>query len=397
MMRNLRNLRASACIAAFFCLTLAALPAQAWMRPTYEDDEVVARSELIVVGGIKDGSIQFVLHPHDPNTGASWEYHATLRVARVLKGKCEEKEIPVILHYGLTPLVEGHASGPNFEVNLKAPAGAPAGAVQIADTAGFGVLLPGIPDARADNLWFLRRLADGFGKSVPNADYGIADPQDLQPLELEDYFRCYLAADAEAAVRKQLARQPAVAARATRYLEYQHLRALARIADPAQRVERLLPYFRDRDDGRLANEARKAILETGNVAGPYLLAVYDSTRDPNLRDDVVRAWAQIRWPGCVDLLIHRLKEDDQFWAKQDLTPGWWNDNTNPILSNRRREVYSEVYSAVYALAQIGDPRAKEAVELTRNRWVAILFDNPQIIEECDRALKRYAEAGRAGG
>jgi hypothetical protein len=50
-----------------------------------------------------------------------------------------------------------------------------------------------------------------------------------------------------------------------------------------------------------------------------------------------------------------------------------------------------VDSAVEALAEIGDPRAREAVELTRRRWVAINFENPQIVEACNDALKRFNE------
>jgi len=40
--------------------------------------------------------------------------------------------------------------------------------------------------------------------------------------------------------------------------------------------------------------------------------------------------------------------------------------------------------------QIADPRARPAIEKTRKRWVANHFENPQIVEECDAALKVLA-------
>ena len=111
---------------------------------------------MIVVGGIKEGSIQYVPHPHGPNEGMSWEHHATLRVVRVLKGRCELQEIPIVIRYGLEPLVDGHSKHDGHEVHLPPAAGTGKGAVQIVDVADDVLSDPAIPDARADNLWFLR-------------------------------------------------------------------------------------------------------------------------------------------------------------------------------------------------------------------------------------------------
>ena len=105
---------------------------------------------------------------------------------------------------------------------------------------------------------------------------------------------------------------------------------------------------------------------------------------------MIQLWGEVRWAGCVDLLIGRLKEDDQFWAQQTLEPGWWNHDVDSPLTQQRREVYGEVYSAVNTLSKIADPRAKEPIELTRRRWTSIQFENPQIVEACDAALKRFA-------
>ncbi len=88
---------------AVFAAVLAVLPleARAWMRVHYEDEEIVKRSDLIVVGAIKDGTV--VVVPHAPDQGGvrSWATRATLRVREVVKGQCEEKELPIVVRYGL--------------------------------------------------------------------------------------------------------------------------------------------------------------------------------------------------------------------------------------------------------------------------------------------------------
>jgi hypothetical protein len=74
-----------------------------------EDATVVERSELIVVAHLKKGSILKVSHEKSPVAGASWEHHAVLVITTVLKGKCDKQEIPLIIHYGLLPLVRGES------------------------------------------------------------------------------------------------------------------------------------------------------------------------------------------------------------------------------------------------------------------------------------------------
>jgi hypothetical protein len=216
------------------------------------------------------------------------------------------------------------------------------------------------------------------------------DPEDLQSLSLKEYLICYLSPSPETAVRAEIQKQPEIAARAMPYLDQLEIDRILKEPDSAVRVERLMPYFLSRSGRREGNDAYKGIIAAGGVAGPYLRGVYDTTRDENLRDQIIRIWGKMRYSGCTDLLIKLLATEDEYWARQDLKPGWWNaDSANGLTSNRRDE-YGKVYSAVYALAEIGDARARPAIEKTRARWAAIHFDNPQIVEECDRALKIFA-------
>ena len=68
----------------------------------------------------------------------------------------------------------------------------------------------------------------------------------------------------------------------------------------------------------------------------------------------------------------------------------WNKDVNSDQTQRRRDVYSEVYYSVCALRAFKDPRAKSVIEKTRDRWKAISFNNPQIVEECEGALQELS-------
>ena len=72
--------------------------AHAWMRAPYEDAVIAERSELIVVARLKPETIRCV-EEKAPNTGGPREFHATLLVSQVIKGKLETEGIPVLLQY----------------------------------------------------------------------------------------------------------------------------------------------------------------------------------------------------------------------------------------------------------------------------------------------------------
>src|SRR5436190_3015064 len=92
--------------ALLVCLTVLAVPStvQAWMRMLHEDAILVKRSELIVVGRLKPGTIVYIPKPEGRR---GREYRATLIVKEVIKGECKDKEIPILIHHGLAPAVGG--------------------------------------------------------------------------------------------------------------------------------------------------------------------------------------------------------------------------------------------------------------------------------------------------
>jgi hypothetical protein len=359
-------------LSAILLIVLCPASALAWLRPTFEDATVVARSELIVVARLKPGSIQKLIHVRN---SASWEYHATLVISSVLNGKCDKKEIPVVIHYGLTP-VERVAEK---------------GGIEILDTGssdrGAGSL---VKDAGQDNLWFLRKRSGYFGDEPGTGNYGVVDPEDIQPLELKPYFLSYLARDPEAAVKDFARMNPAVAERAKRYLDHLEVQRILKIEDVGKRYDALLPLFLARTTWNMKEEASAGIVACGAKAGERLKSDFADPKYRNFRYQILRMWGDMNYREIAPDLIALLKEHDRFWAAQELKKGWWNDDSKPELTSQRQEIYGEVYAAACTLRTLCDPRAKDVLELTRARWSAIKFDNTQIVEECESALRELA-------
>src|SRR5947207_2738301 len=83
----------------FLFLTIPCNTVHAEMHLHVEDAVEAERALFMVVGHIKDGSIQYV--PNDR------KYRVTLAVTQVLKGELKESEIPIALLYRIEPAVSG--------------------------------------------------------------------------------------------------------------------------------------------------------------------------------------------------------------------------------------------------------------------------------------------------
>src|SRR2546423_355451 len=123
---------------------LLALPATApgWTRFLIEDTTLVKHAELIVIGRLKTGSIVHVAEAAGGRSGS--EHRAVLIVTEVMKGRCDGREIPIIIHYGLKPVVGGRAKQEGRQQ-----------IIEIHDTGNSGWSPePIVSDASKDNLWF---------------------------------------------------------------------------------------------------------------------------------------------------------------------------------------------------------------------------------------------------
>jgi hypothetical protein len=368
---------------------LACHTAYGWLRPWHEDAVVVQRSELIVVGHLLRGSIESA-HPG----GVYRQYNARLAITDILKGASEETEIPLTIYHGLTPIVGGYINEDGMKMDFRPlRKGMREDSIEIIDTGSSTISFnPSVPDAGEDNLWFLRRRSGMYGREPGVGAFGIVDPEDLQQLSLKDYFLAYLSENPEAEVRRQMSLQPNIELRAQRYLDHLEVHRILRVPEPETRIERLLPFYikgQAWSDGlrSTVGEARQGIIDCGKVSATYLRTVFDDPSLERLKEDVIEIWGELRFEGCVEVLIAGLKENDRFWSEQHLEKDWWNRDYGSELTQKRRGKYGEVYHSVIALGKIGDIRALRTIELTRRRWNLINFDNPQIVEECEKALK----------
>jgi hypothetical protein len=221
------------------------------------------------------------------------------------------------------------------------------------------------------------------------------DPQDLQPLSFQDYFLAYLSADPEPSVRAQLALHPEIARRARRYLDHLEVQRILALPDPETRIQRLLPFYIKGQSWSAGPpthvfEARRGIIECGEVSTPYLQQLFVDPDLVRFKKDIIDIWGEIGIGGGVRImqLVALLGEHDRFWAGQNLEDDWWNQDYTSELTQRRRRIYDEVRSSLIVLGKIGDASAIGAINQTRARWDRITSPlNRQIVEQCDEALR----------
>ena len=295
MFKPASSIKIAAGIAVMIGLGLGCGTAYGWLRPWYEDITVVQRSELIVVGHLMRGSIVSA----SPGQGYS-QFHARLAITSVLKGTTEEPEIPVIIYHGLTPLVGGHINDSGIKMDVRPLGNRDQGtredAIHIVDTSDD--FEPLVPDAGDDNLWFLRRRAGNYGREAGTGDFGIVDPQDLEPLSLQDYFRAYLSADPEAGVKAQLALHPEIARGAQRYLDHLEVQRILALPDPETRIQRLLPFYIKGQWRWSAGpptdhlEARRGIIDCGEISAPYLERLFVDPELVQSKKDIIDIWGR---------------------------------------------------------------------------------------------------------
>lgn len=253
--------------------------ANAWLRRQHEDAPVVERSELIVIAHLDKDSIKYVRHEKTGEGGRSWEHHATLVVTEVLKGTLKETQIPIVINYGLDPRVGGRwLNSDNPDTNAPDPA-IPKDRVEIYDTGNSAMSFsPVLADAQKDNLWFLRHLGGELGRDVGEGSLGIADPEDVAPLQLKDYFKALLSKDVDEQVGRLLDdADEVVTARALRFLTAQH---------------------RPRDAARIARGLSSRNQKVQALAAAAMAEVADVSAVPMFRKALMHGNVQVRVTAC---------------------------------------------------------------------------------------------------
>jgi hypothetical protein len=327
------------------------------------DGELVDRSELIVIGRLQDGSVGARQHPR----GFSTEHHATLIIEKVLKGKLRNSQIPLLIQHGLEVSTKGNKVVLEENVTQWPRAS--------------------IPDAKQDQIWFLRNIHSGDGQPDAPRMLGVNQIHDVQRVTLTEYYKILLSPQPEAKLREYLKSRPRLSSRGVEYLESRELKRILNEADPALRYQKLLPYFLGAVHSATHALARRALVDGGPESGPYLMAAFQNPLHRRQRPEIIRIWRWTRYAGCADLLVRLLDENHK--AYLDLHARLERQGVESGIDPQDvKQLASEVAAAIYALAEIGDPRADSLVEETRRRWQEVPTAPDEIFEAYNLAMDR---------
>jgi hypothetical protein len=329
------------------------------------DGELVHRSNLIVIGRLQGDSVQKIRHPG----GVGHEYHAMLIVKETLKGDSQDRKMTLMIRHGL-------------RVDVKE------GKVEIWNNAGPIHPFPLVADAGQDQIWFLRKLQSGDGQPDAPWMWGVYGSHEVQNVELLEYFKILLGPKPEPKVRDYLMSHPQLAVRAVEYLESRELKRILAEPDPAIRYQKLLPYFLRAAHYATSEATRRALIDGGPESGPYLMAAFDNLQHRRQRGEIIRILGRTGYAGCADLLVRLLDENHRDYL--NLRGRLERDGPESGIDPRDvQQLAGEVRAAIYALAEIGDPRAEELVAETILRWKGISNVEPGVIEGCYSAREVF--------
>lgn len=345
----------------------------AWLRMRVEDAVLVKRSELIVIGHLKANSIKYAPHKREKNEGMSWEHHAVLAVTEVLKGKLDGRKIPIVIHYGLDPYIGGRCPKDDGKINIHAgQKDFPKDRIEILDTGNSGFsLVPLVEDAGKDNIWFLQRRSGRYGRKSENGPFGIADPGELQPISLKDYFLACLAKEPKKALKEQLKKEPHLAERVGDYLLYWEFQWVLSIADPNEKAMRLSRYLSPTTApknyrGRYDYFVRKHLRELGECAVKPLVDILAKAKPRHRLNTVVLTLYDIgkeakpAIPHLVRMLEQKSRTSTYYVLAALQTTGDLTvvDSVRPFLADENMQVRAQ---AAETLAWIGDTESFDLI------------------------------------
>ena len=309
------------------------------------DGELLDRSELILIGRLGGESVRKIMH----RSGYSFENHATLVIKSSL----------LIRH---TVDVRTKEDKVRLEDNVTS---SPRRAID---------------DARQNQIWFLRKLQCGDGQLDAPWMWGISHIQDVQHIDLTEYFEILLPPEPEPKVRDYLKSHPQLAARAVEYLESCEVKRILNEPDPATRYQKLLPYYLGAAHESTRSMAHRALIGGGPESGPYLMAALQRYQRDRHRPDIISIWGSTGYTGCADVLVRLLDENHrEYLYLQDRLERQGVPSVDP---QDVRQLASEVRAAIRALIAIGDPRAEQLLAETCRRWAEIPSAQPEMLEMC---------------
>ncbi|MBL9134086.1 MAG: hypothetical protein JNG86_22930 [Verrucomicrobiaceae bacterium] len=376
---------------------LCASQSAAWMRPYRRDDLVLAEAELIVVARLKEGTLRRVerVYPKGQQ-GNSWDHTAVLIVTEVLKGEHKEKELPLILEYGLGPIVDGVMSKkrPNHPAGLVTCKGA----VELEDFGdNFGGKVKG--DIREDHLWFIRKASDDSRPANIYTRLSVEEPREVQHLEMKPYYLALMSVDVERRLKAIADESTAAGRRSLDVLDQMEVDRIVKIPNLAERAAKLMPFYAwtPPPDRRLPNVAGE-LIKCGPVVGDMLMPLYHAPPPHLDKWRIVSIWEAIRYTKGEPLMIEQLEKENQFWAGQRLKPEYpiHDDLRRLDLEGRQEASKSRMRKAINYLSLLGGERSVPVILETWRRWYVI---DPMdgINRQCREAIAEIEGRGKTSG
>jgi hypothetical protein len=238
-------------------------PVNLWAYlPLFEQDYVIAtRAELMVVGRLKSGSVEYLpteSHFSDGKIVKGFYRRARLIITRVAAGTLKEQEITVWFCGGAVPLVEGRYVQHDGSYRLDQEGhprhlrgSFPPDSIQIAELNSSLYLRTNIDDRRTEHIWFLRSRTDVPGATHASLAWSVGSWQDVDDASLRSYYAAFLATDPIHSLSVELLKHEDRAQTIRPYLGYLRLCDLSRTDGGQHRWEKIFPrMFLDVTVGR---------------------------------------------------------------------------------------------------------------------------------------------------
>jgi len=386
-----------------FALVLAVSThsASAWLRLFAPDDELVQQSDAIVVGHVEasftpveipSGNLRSIV----PSTFHFMEYRTTLVITKTLAGKIQVGPTPLIIHYGIKPVVL--KTNPSIQDTFNPPAAdqntGPAIPVGIYDSATSCIGGPPSDDIRKDHIWFLRAKGQSVGGvEEDTSSPGIWSPQDVQPLDRKPCYVAIIAGDIDALTPFTLGDSyPAKEAVITQ--DRMKVMRIAKISDPSARCDQLLPfYIKGAPYSNAGQLAFDQIIACGSLGAAKLIPLFQNPPNPNFElGTILSGWRKANFKESVPLIIDWLTKEDQRWSSRTRDDQIYASREGPKggepYHDPRSVSFRNMYSAIEVLDDFHATESKALIQRIRDRWAgaAPFLPNNDFLKTCDDAL-----------
>jgi hypothetical protein len=303
-------------VCAGVCFIAGLCHAALYAPPT--DEELVLKSDFIVVGHLEDGSLTRMTNYLDgTRIGEGWIHHeAIMIIDETLKGDLKQKRVRLLILGNFFDVSVGTPAQRErfWEEHLgmspgkKYPRDFPTNTVEIFDSNSSiprFIDFPLVEDARTPNLWFLQDVRPEQRRQTDALAVAINLPENLQPIAFKNYFVAYLSNDPEGSVRQVIKKLPAVSERGQEYLDRKELSRVLMIPPGGKRLQNLIPLFLKYPHW---TNVRKGIEECGELAGPELMTLYEQTTNQYIRNEIELIWIGVGYEEGSDKVYEEFRK-----------------------------------------------------------------------------------------